>query len=102
MIKAKDPYLHCISIAILGFLLPDPIPEGVLTTNPIPEGIPKVELSSQQAAEEKATPSQPAINEKEEVVDISEFEDDFEVFKHFPSLKVPTEGFSHSPFVQVS
>ena len=83
IIKAKDPRLHQISVA-------GPIPECVLTTNPIPEGIPKVALPFQQAAKEEATPSQPANKEKEEVVDISESEDDFEVFSDFnPSKFLP-------------
>ena len=80
IIKAKDPRLHQISVAAPSFLILGPIPECVLTTNPIPEGIPKVALPFQQAAKEEATPSQPANKEKEEVVDISESEDDFEVF----------------------
>ena len=44
VIKAKDPRLHRISIAALGFLTTGPIPKGTLTTDPIPEGIPKVAL----------------------------------------------------------
>ena len=42
IIKAKDPCLHRISVAVPGFLITGPIPEGMLTTDPIPEGIPKV------------------------------------------------------------
>ena len=34
--KAKDPCLHQVSVAVLGFLITDAIPEGTLTTNPIP------------------------------------------------------------------
>ena len=36
-IRAKDPRLHCISVAVLGFLLPEgtPIPEGTFSTQPI-------------------------------------------------------------------
>ena len=44
VIKARDPFLHQISVAASGFLLIDPIPEGTLTIEPIPEGIPKVAL----------------------------------------------------------
>ena len=44
LIKAKDPLLHRISVAALGFLTMDPILKGTLTTDPIPEGIPKVAL----------------------------------------------------------
>ena len=47
VIKAKDPLLYQISVAIPSFL----------TTDAIPEGIPKVSLSFQRVAEEEATPS---------------------------------------------
>ena len=97
VIKAKDTRLHQISVTALGFLITGPIPEGVLTTDPIPKGIPKVALPFQRAVEEEATPSQPAIKEEEEVVNISEFEDNFEVFSCLQSSEVPTEGFSYSP-----
>jgi len=52
----------------------------MLTIEPIPEGIPKVALPFQRVAEEEATPSQPTIEEGEEVVEVSDSEDDFEVF----------------------
>ena len=102
VIKAKDPLLHYLSVVALGFLLPGPTPKWVLATTPIPNGIPKAELPLQWAAEKEATPSQPVIQEEEEVVDLSEFEDDFEVFNCLPSPKVPTEGSSYSPFIKVS
>lgn len=59
--------LHQINIEIPGFLVTDPI----LCT-----------------AEEIATPSQSAIKEEEEIVDISESDDDFEVFSHHKFPKV--------------
>ena len=57
LIKARDPRLHWISVAALGFLTTGPIPEDTLTTNPIPESIPKVALPFQHATEEEATSS---------------------------------------------
>ena len=41
IIKARDPRLQRISVAIPGFLLPEgiPVPEGTLITQPIPKGI---------------------------------------------------------------
>ena len=69
MIKATDPLLHQINIAVLGFLV----------TGPAPEGMQQVELPFQHTAEEEATLSQPIIKE-EEVVEVSDFEDDFEIF----------------------
>lgn len=82
VIKDKDPRLHRISVATLSFLITGPIPEGILTTDPILEGIPKVALPFQQATKEEAMPSQPASKEEEEVVNIFEFKDDFEVFSY--------------------
>ena len=80
VIKARDPCLHRINVATLGFLTTGPIPEGILTTTPIPEGIPRVALPFQRAAKEEATPSQPLSKEEEEVVEVSDSEDDFEIF----------------------
>ena len=99
LIKAKDPRLYRISIAVPGFLLPGPTPKGVLATTLIPKGIPKVELPLQRAVEEEPTPSQPVIQEEEVEVNLSKSEDDFKVFNRLPSLEVLTEGSSYSHFV---
>ena len=88
VIKAKDPYLQRISIAAPGFLITGPIPEGTLSTSSIPEGIPKVALPPQHTAEE-GTSSHPSIikeeEEKEEVVKVSDFEDEFDIFNQILS-----------------
>ena len=44
VMKAKDPPLHQIIVAVPDFLHPEgaPVPEGVLITQPILEGVPKV------------------------------------------------------------
>ena len=47
---------------------------------PIPEGVQQVVLLFQHTAEEEATPSQLAIKEEEQVVEVSDSKDDFEVF----------------------
>ena len=91
-INAKDPRLHRISIAAPSFLISDPILEGTLVTNPIPEGIPKEALPSWHTAEE-ATSSHPAITKEEEekeeeVVEVSDSEDQFNVFNQPLSLEV--------------
>ena len=74
VIRAKDPSLHLINIAALGFLNQGPIPQGVLKVKPI---LP-------YKAKDEATPSQPAIKEEEEekeeeeneqVVEVLDFED---------------------------
>ena len=53
---------------------------------------------------DEATPSQPAIKEEEEenVVEILDSEDDFEVFNRLESLEASTDDFSHLPLAQVS
>ena len=78
VIKSRDPRLHRISVAASGFLIFDPILEGILTTIPIPEGVPKV----------KASTSHPINKEKEEekekeegeIFEVSDSENKFEVF----------------------
>lgn len=72
VIKARDPLLHQINVVVLGFLVPSPVPEGVQ----------QIELSFQRIAEEGATPSQLAIKEEEDIVEVSKSKDDFEVFSH--------------------
>ena len=84
VIKAKDPRLHQISVATSGFLTTSPIPKGMLTTDPILEGIPKVALPPLYTTGE-ATSSHPAITKEkeekeEEVVQVSDSKDKFEVF----------------------
>ncbi|KAK9993761.1 hypothetical protein SO802_023464 [Lithocarpus litseifolius] len=54
-------------------------------------------LPFQRIAEEVATSSQPTIKEEEEVVNISESEDEFEVFNRLSTPEISAEGSSHSP-----
>ena len=100
VIKAKDPHLHRISVATLGFLTTGPIPEGTLTTDPIPESIPKVALPPQYTTGE-ATLSYPTITKEEEkeeeVVEVSDSKDEFEVFNQPLSPKASTSDLGH-PF----
>ena len=84
-IKANDPYLHRISVAVLGFLLLEgvlvlggmlitkPILVDTLSTEPILEGIPKVTLPLQQSTG-VATSSCPTNIEEEEVVKVPDSE----------------------------
>ena len=72
MIKARDPHLHQINVVVPSFLVTDPILEGVQ----------QIELPFQRTVEEVATPSLLVIKEEEEVVEISESEDEFKVFSH--------------------
>ena len=106
VIKAKNPRLHRISVAASGFLITSPIPEGTLTTDPIPEGILKVALPPQHTIGE-ATSSHPAITKEEEekeeeVVEVSDSEDKFEVFNQPLSLEASTGDLGHSSPAQSS
>ena len=104
IIKAKDPRLHWISVAAPGFLITDPIPKDMLNTDPIPEGIPKVALPPQYTTGEAIFPH-PAIieeEEKEEVVEVSDFEDEFEVFNQPLSPEASTGDLGHPSPVQSS
>ena len=99
MIKARDPLLQRISVAAPGFLISSPIPEGTLATGSIPEGIPKVAVPPQQATE-VATSSHPTNTEEEEVVEVSDSEDEFEIFNQALSPDISTFDLSH-PFTPI-
>ena len=62
--------MHQINVVVPGFLI----------TDPILEAIPKIAFSSQRAVEEESTSSQSTTKEEEETVEVSDSEDDFEVF----------------------
>ena len=48
-------------------------------------------------AEEETTPSQPSIKEEEQMVEVLDSEDNFEVFNQPQSLEAPAGDFSHLP-----
>ena len=88
VIKAKDYRLHLINVAVPGFLNPSLALKGVQL----------IRFPFQHAAKEEATPSQPTIKEEEEeIVEVSESEDDFEVFNQPQSPEVLSGDFSHLP-----
>ena len=95
VIKAKDPQVHWINVMTPGFLLPGPIPEGMLTTDPIFEGIPKVALPLQQITGVSIS-SRPTNTEQEDVVEVLDSKDDFEVFNQALSLETLTSDLGQS------
>ena len=101
VIKANKPRLQRISVAAPGFLLPGPKPEGVQATTPIFEGMPKVEAPSPQQTTGAATSSRPINTEEEEVVEVVDSEDEFEVFNQTlsPETSVPDLGPPFSPII---
>ena len=90
-----------ISVAAPGFLLPGPKPKGVQTTTPIFKGILKVETLSPQQTTGAATSSRPINIEEEEVVEVADSEDEFEVFNYALSSEtlVPDLGPPFSPII---
>ena len=89
VIEARDPRLQRISVAAPGFLLSGPIPEGTFAIEPIPKGISKV-VSPPSQATGAATSSRLASTKEEEVVDVLDSEDEFEVFNRAWSLETST------------
>ena len=77
--------MHQISVVVLGFLI----------TDPILEGIPKIALSSQRAVEEEATSSQSITKEEEETVEVFDSENNFEVFNWPLSPETSTSDLGH-------
>ena len=94
VIKAKDPCLHRISIAALGFLLPDPKPKGIQVTTPIFEVIPKVGASSFRPVIKEEKKEKEEKGEK--IVDLSDSEDNFDVFDQALSLDTSVFNLGHS------
>ena len=112
VIKAHDPRLRRISVIVDGFLFPEGvlIPEGTFSTQPIlfpglttegtqsstpiPEGIPKVGASSSQQFTEIATSSRTRDSKEEEVVEVTDSEDEFEVFNKDLSLETSVTDFN--------
>ena len=88
VIKAHDPRLPRISVAVEGFLLPEgtTIPQGTLVTQPIhpsqlvPVGIPTVPFSTKITPGEAASSHSTVKEEEEEIVEVADSEDEFEVF----------------------
>ena len=79
VIKANDPCLCRISVAYEGFVVPEgvPIPKGTPFTQALFVGI-----SSQPIVKEEEEEKEEEENEKkiEEIVDLSDSQDEFEVF----------------------
>ena len=91
MIKAKDPWLQQINIAIPGFLVGTPL-----------ESTQPVELPFQRTAEEEATSSLLVPEVTTKVVEVSDSEEDFKVFNQPLSSEPIDANFSYLPPAQVS
>ncbi|KAL0000243.1 hypothetical protein SO802_019845 [Lithocarpus litseifolius] len=94
VIKAKDRRLHLINVVVPSFLNLDPALEGVQQVEPL----------FQYTAEDEASPSQPTIKEEEEeeIVEVLDSEDGFEIFNQPQSPEVPAGDLNHIPPAQVS
>ena len=85
VIKANDPRLHHISMAFEVFVVPKGVPilEGTPFTQPLFVGIPSIGASpSQPIVKEEEEEKEEEEKEKklEEIVDLSDSQDEFEVF----------------------
>ena len=101
VIRARDPRLHRISIAVPGFLFLGPKVEGVEITTPIPEGISKAGVSSQRRTAGATIWSRLADIKEGEVLEVADSEDEFEVFSQALSPKIshPDLGPPFSPII---
>ena len=101
VIRAINPLLHRIRVAVPGFLLPGPKLEGVEITTPILEGISKAGVSSQQRIAEVTTLSHLVNIEEGKVLKVANFEDEFEVFSQAlsPEISHPNLGPLFSPIM---
>ena len=61
-----------------------------------------MEIPFQSSAEVEVTSSQPIIKEEEEIVEVLDSKDNFEVFNQLQSPEAPISDFSHLPSAQVS
>ena len=91
VIKAKDPQLQQVNIVVPGFLV-----------STLPEGTQLVELPFQLSAEEEAASSHLVLEETAKVVEVSDSEEEFEVFDQLQAPKPSDVDFSHLPSAQVS
>ena len=87
MIKAKDPWFHCISVAYEGFVILEGIPilEGTPLTQPFFVATPSIGASSSQPVLQENEEGEEKEEEEEEenpegIVTLSDSSDEFEVF----------------------
>jgi len=111
VIRARDPRLHRISVAVPAFLLPEGvlIPEGTFSTQlvwesdlfiqSIPKGIPRADPPFQHTT--GAFGSSKPTGKEEEVVEVLESKDEFEVFNRplSPEASTLDLGLSFSPIL---
>ena len=102
VIRARNPRLHRISVAVPGFLLPGPKVKGVKITTPILEGIPKAGVSSQQRIAEATISCRLVDIEEGEVLEVVDSEDEFEVFSQAlsPEISHQNLGPPFSPIME--
>ena len=103
VIKAKDLCLHQISVAILGFLVADPIPKGIpKATLPLQYTTGEATSSHLTIKEEEEEERKEEEEKEEEVVEVSDSKDDFAIFNQLPSPEPQVGDSSHLPLVQAS
>ena len=100
VMRAKDPRLHRISVAYEGFVVPEGIP--LPKSTPFTQSLPVAALSAGVSSPSPILQEEEEGEEKQEessFVDLTESEDEFEVFNQPPSPKsLPEEmGIQRKP-----
>ena len=85
VIRAKDPWLHRISVAYEGFVVPEGIPLPINT--PFTQPLPVATLSAEVPSPSPIFQIGEKEEEEEGFVDLTESTDEFEVFNQPSSLK---------------
>ena len=84
VIKARDPRLRCINVAFEGFIVPEgiPLPQDTSRTQPLFVATPSIGASSSQPVLEEEEEKEKEEEERspEEVVDLLDSSNEFEVF----------------------
>ena len=106
VIKANDPRLHHISVAFEGFVVPKgvPIPEGTPFTQSLFVGIPSIGASPSQPIvkeEEEEKEEEEKEKEPEEIMDLLDSQDEFEVFNRRLSLESTSADLDHQQGVGI-
>ena len=93
----KDPRLHRISVAYEGFIVPEGVPilEGTPFTQPLFMGILSVDASPSWPIDNEEEEEEEKEKESEEVVDLSDSQDEFEVFNRPLSLESTSADLIH-------
>ena len=95
VIKAKDPRLHCINVAYVGFVVPKgiPLPKNIVFPQPLPIATLSAGVSSPSPILQEGEEGKEE-QEEQDFVDLTKSMDDFKVFDQPSSPKSLPEEMS--------